>query len=63
MLTIQLIELVRLNMAANALEADNRIRAAAMLPPGTAVPEAATQAEARVRRSVARAAGSCRWPE
>lgn len=47
-LAIQIVLVVRTNMTASAIEADNKERAAAVLPPGTVVTDPALQVEARL---------------
>ncbi|MES2290977.1 MAG: type II secretion system protein GspL [Pseudomonadota bacterium] len=47
-LAIQIALIVRMNMTASGIEADNRSRAAALLPPGTVVTDPALQVEARL---------------
>ena len=47
-LAAQIVLIVRLNWTASNIEADNRIQAAAILPPGTVVTDPVLQAEARL---------------
>lgn len=47
-LAIQIVSIVRTNMTASGIEADNQTRAAALLPPGTVITDPALQAEARL---------------
>lgn len=47
-LATQIAGIVRMNMTASTIEADNQSRAAALLPPGTVITDPALQAEARL---------------
>lgn len=47
-LTAQIVSIIRTNMTASRIEADNQVRAAALLPPGTVITDPALQAEARL---------------
>jgi general secretion pathway protein L len=47
-LASEIAHVVRLNWTASSIEADNRVKAAAILPPGTTITDPALQAEARL---------------
>ena len=45
---MQIVSVVRMNMTVASIESQNKVQAAAILPPGTIVTDPATQAEARL---------------